>query len=106
MELITLFYIIDEFCKEFEPKWRAERINSGEVQRNKPCRMTLSEILTIIVHFHQSYHRNFKHYYVDYVCKQLRTDFPCLVSCTRFLELMSEVNVPMLAGRSNNCQLH
>lgn len=71
MELVTLFYIIDEFCKDFEPKWRAERINSGQAQRNKPCRLSLSEILTIMVHFHQSHHRNFKHYYLDYVCKHL-----------------------------------
>jgi hypothetical protein len=97
MELVALFYLIDEFCQEFEPQWRAQRVASGLAQRNKPCRMSLSEILTIIVHFHQSHHRNFKHYYLDYVCTQLRPDFPGLVSYTRFLELMSEVNVPMLA---------
>ncbi len=83
-------YLIDEFCQEFEPKWRAQRVASGLAKRNKPCRMSLSEILTIIIHFHQSNHRNFKHYYLDYVCTQLRSDFPRLVSYTRFLELMSE----------------
>jgi hypothetical protein len=97
MELVALFYLIDEFCQDFEPKWRAERIASGLAQRNKPCRMSLSEILTIIVHFHQSHHRNFKHYYTDYVSVSLSSDFPRLVSYTRFLELMSEVNVPMLS---------
>lgn len=96
MELVALFYLIDEFCQEFEPKWRAERIASGLVKRNKPCRMSLSEILTIIIHFHQSHHRNCKHYYLDYVCAQLRSDFPGLVSYTRFLELMSEVTTPMV----------
>lgn len=96
MELVALFYLIDEFCQEFEPKWRAERIASGLVRRNKPYRMSLSEILTIIIHFHQSHHRNFKHYYTDYVRVSLSSDFPKLVSYTRFLELMSEVNVPML----------
>jgi hypothetical protein len=96
MELVALFYLIDEFCQEFEPKWRAERVASGLRQRNRRCRLSLSEILTIIVHFHQSNHRNFKHYYLKYVCTQLCTDFPRLVSYTRFLELMSEVNTPML----------
>ena len=62
MELVPLFYIIDEFCKEFEPKWRAERLRSG-MSRDCSYRLSLSEILTIIVHFHQSHHRNFKHYY-------------------------------------------
>lgn len=96
MELVALFYIIDEFFQEFEPKWRAERISSGLCQRNKPGRLSLSEVLTIIIHFHQSNHRNSKHYYLNHVCTNLRADFPKLVSYTRFLGLMSEVNVPLL----------
>lgn len=96
MELVTLFYLIDEFCVEFEPKWRTSRIASGERQRNKPCRMTLSEILTIIVHFHQSDYRTFKRYYTEHVSIHLASDFPNLVSYNRFLELMSEVNTPLL----------
>lgn len=97
MELVTLFYLIDEFCKEFEPKWRAQRIASGLAQRNKPCRLSLSEILTIIVWFHYSDHRTFKGYYLDVVQGRLQSEFPGLVSYNRFLELMSEVNVPLLA---------
>jgi transposase len=97
MELVALFYLIDEFCKEFEPQWRAERMRSGLLQRNRSYRLSLSEILTITVHFHQSGYRNFKHYYQDYVCRQLRSDFPGLVSYTRFLELMSETTIPMFA---------
>ncbi len=95
MELTALFYIIDEFCKEFEPKWRAEKVSSGLGQRNRACRLSLSEILTIMVHFHQSHHRNFKHYYSDYVRIHLTKDFPKLVSYNRFVEIMSEVTVPM-----------
>jgi hypothetical protein len=50
-----------------------------------------------MVHFHQSHHRNFKHYYLDYVCTQLAGDFPRLVSYNRFVELMSEVTTPIAA---------
>lgn len=96
MELVTLFYLIDEFCKEFEPKWRAERLASGERQRIRPCTMTLTEILTVIVHFHQSDYRTFKRYYNEHVCGHLSADFPRLVSYNRFLELMSEVNTPLV----------
>jgi len=96
MELVALFYLIDEFCKEFEPKWRAQRVSSGLALRNKPCRMSLSEILTIIVHFHQSNHKTFKYYYLNYVCNQLRSDFPELVSYSRFVELIGEVTAPMV----------
>ncbi len=97
MELVALFYLIDEFCKEFEPKWRASRLASGERQRTRYGRMSLSEILTIIVHFHQSNHKTFKYYYINYVRGQLQADFPGLVSYGRFVELMGEVTVPMVA---------
>lgn len=97
MELVALFYLIDEFCKEFEPGWRKQRVVSGLVQRNKSSRMSLSEVLTVIVHFHQSNHKTFKYYYLNYVCVQLRSDFPELVSYSRFVELMGEVTAPMVA---------
>lgn len=97
MDLVALFYLIDEFCQEFEPRWREQRIASGQRQRTKPSRMSLSEILTIIIHFHYSNHRTFKHYYVAYVCGTLASDFPTLVSYHRFLELMSEVTSPLLS---------
>jgi hypothetical protein len=97
MELVALFYLIDEFCQEFEPQWRAQRLASGERQRTKQCRMTLSEVLTIIVHFHQSNHKTFKHYYKGYVCIQLASDFPNLVSYGRFVELIGEVTIPMVS---------
>jgi|ERR1700761_3354362 len=97
MELVALFYLIDEFCKEFEPQWRRQRIVSGMARRNKPCRLSLSEILTIIVWFHWSNHKTFKHYYRGYVCTQLAGDFPNLVSYGRFVELMGEVTTPMVA---------
>ncbi len=96
MELVALFYLIDEFCKEFEPQWRKQRIASGLAQRNKPGAMTLSEVLTVIVHFHQSNHRTFKGYYCDHVTVNLAHDFPRLVSYNRFLELMSQVTTPLV----------
>ena len=33
MELVSLFYLVDEFCKGFEPKWQAHLLGSGTVQR-------------------------------------------------------------------------
>lgn len=97
MDLVTLFYIVDEFCKEFEPKYRSCLLESGESKRVKPSSLSLSEILTIQIHFHQSDHKTFKHYYKNYVCKQLATEFPGLVSYNRFVELMSSTTVPLHA---------
>lgn len=97
MELVTLFYLVDEFCKSFEPKYRAHLLESGETKKVKPSSLSLSEILTITIHFHQSNHKTFKHYYKNYVCGQLASDFPWLVSYGRFVELMGGAVIPLQA---------
>lgn len=95
MELVSLFYLVDEFCKDFEPKWQAHLLSSGTIQRVKPCSLSLSEVLTIVIHFHQSNHKTFKQYYTDYVGRYLAPDFPGLVSYGRFVELMSGASLPL-----------
>ena len=95
MELVSLFYVVDEFCKGFEPKWQAHLVDSGMVQRVKPSSLSLSEVLTIVIHFHQSNHKTFKQYYTDYVSVYLGKDFPGLTSYGRFVELMSGASIPL-----------
>jgi hypothetical protein len=97
MELVALFYLVDEFCKSFEPDWRAQMLVSGERHRRKPSTMSLAEVLTVLIYFHMSNHRTFKHYYTDYVRVHLHSDFPRLVSYGRFVELTSEASIPLLA---------
>jgi len=48
--------------------------------------------MTILIHFHQSNHRNFKAYYLEYVMTH-----PGLVSYNRFIELIPSVIVPLNA---------
>ena len=38
--------------------------------------MVLSEIMTILIHFHQSHYRDFKAYYLLHVCRHLTGAFP------------------------------
>jgi hypothetical protein len=45
-------------------------------------------MMTIIVLFHQSCFRNFKIFYINYVCAHLDKEFPCLISYSRFIGLM------------------
>ena len=55
--------------------------------------MTLSEILTIIIYFHYSKIKTFKDYY-----KMLNPrDYSELVSYNRFIELMQNSIVPLMA---------
>jgi len=50
--------------------------------------MTMSEIITVLIAFHMSHHRDFKNYYKGYIAKFYKSHFPNLLSYTRFLEVM------------------
>ena len=97
MELVTLFYLIDEFCKEYEPAWQQSLLDSGLKQRRSVSRLSLSEILTITIHFHCSGYRMFKWYYEKEIKGNTFASscFPEAVSYTRFLELMAASVVPL-----------
>jgi hypothetical protein len=56
-----------------------------------------SEVMTILIHFHQSHYRTFKAYYTEHVQIHLTSEFPDLVSYQRFVALIPGVMVPMLA---------
>lgn len=97
-EVTEIFYLIDEFSKEFAcnvSNYRLSADNSKK-RRHKPNRISDSEVMTILVAFHLSGMRNLKHYYLFYVCKHLNGDFPRLVSYNRFVELQQRVALPLV----------
>ena len=47
--------------------------------------------MTILIAFHQSNYRTFKHFYLKHVCVYWRAEFPHLVSYSRFVQLKKEV---------------
>ncbi|MDR3118128.1 MAG: hypothetical protein LBU44_01685 [Mediterranea sp.] len=80
------------------------RKDDGKKRGNKPCRLSDSEVMTILISFHLSGMRNLKHYYLFYVCKHLSGDFPRLVSYTRFVELQQRV-LPALVIFLKTCRM-
>lgn len=58
--------------------------------------MSVSEVITIIVMFHADGYRNLKTYYLNYICRFHKKDFPDLVSYNRFVELQSKVLEPLM----------
>lgn len=94
-KLVELFCDVDDFCRVFIPEWERQLISDGTRKRNRSCRMTMSEIMTIIIAFHMSNHRDFKNYYKGYIAKFYRSHFPNLLSYTRFLEVMPKAIVPL-----------
>ena len=51
--------------------------------------------MTIIIAFHMSNHRDFKNFYTGYLARFYKSDFPNLLSYTRFLEVMPSTVIPM-----------
>jgi hypothetical protein len=96
MSLLELFCAVDDFCQAFTPKWQQMLLGQGVRQRRREAKLSLSERMTIIIHFHQSGYRTFKDYYLRHVHTHLRQEFPVLVSYTRFVELMPQTVVPLM----------
>jgi hypothetical protein len=69
----------------------------GQIKRQRRGHLAESEIMTILIHFHQSHYRDFKAFYTRHVLAHLRADFPGLVSYSRFVRLIPTVVVPLAA---------
>jgi hypothetical protein len=93
--LLELFCDVDDFCKVFLPKWQQMQLSSGMLHRRRQRSLCISEIMTILIAFHQSHYRNFKAYYCEQVLTNWRSEFPGLVSYSRFVEYTSSVMIPL-----------
>ena len=95
-KLIELFCVVDDFCQQFLPHFEQQLLNLEGKQRKRPSKMSPSEIMTIVIHFHQSQFRNFKSYYQTILQKSLGPYFPNLLSYNRMVEVMQSVMVPLI----------
>jgi transposase len=95
--LDALFCHVDDFCKKFEAKWHKSLLKYGGIKRVRAKSLCLSEIMTILIAFHQNHYRNFKHFYLEHVHKQWGCAFPGLPSYQRFVEWMPSVLIPLCA---------
>lgn len=93
--LTSLYCLVDEFCQEFFPVWNKFLISHQGKKRCRESQLSPAEIMTIVIHFHQSHYRTFKHYYLCQVHTYLRPYFPRLISYERFVILMKSVMLPL-----------
>ena len=70
---------------------------SNGQQRERAGELHPSEIMTLLIHFHQARYRDFKTYYTCFVQQFLQPEFPKLVSYTRFVQLIPAFVVPLSA---------
>lgn len=95
-EIIELFCLVDDFCKRFQQMCFQKRIEYTKPKlRKRVFRTTLSEVLTILLLFHRSNYRTFKHFYLYHVKTNLKDLFPNLVGYSRFVQLTSDAFFPM-----------
>lgn len=93
--LVELFVAVDDFWIIFRPRWHEHLLASGERQRIRASHLSESEVMTLVILFHQSHYRTFKAFYLEYVCRHLRCEFPHLVSYSRFVTLMQQLGIPL-----------
>lgn len=105
-DIVALFCDTDDFCQGFEPQFKKHLLQDGTIKRQKKGSLCLSEVMTIIVWFHQSGYRTFKDYYIKEVTGHLGWAFPHLVSYNRFVELIPSALFPLccyLRTRKGRC---
>lgn len=95
--LTELFCGIDDFCEEFESECE-DRLLEGEVRkRRRAASLSLSEMMTLLILFHQLRYRQFKCFYIHHVRLWMRKEFPKAPSYARFVELMKRCTLPLVA---------
>ena len=96
-KVTEIYCIADDFCKEYELELNKKALSLSNPSpntpktRNRKGRMSDAEMITILVLFHSTTFRNFKHFYLFYVCREPKEEFPNLLSYTRFVERMPRV---------------
>jgi hypothetical protein len=94
--LTAVFCVVDDFCRVFEPAWNKRLLESNLKSRDKKGRLSLSEIMTILVSFQLSNHRHLKGYYL-FMKKYHSHEFPTLVSYPRFVQIIKSAMIPLVA---------
>jgi hypothetical protein len=74
--LLEMFVHVDDFCQAFQPNLEQHLLGSGTVKRHRERSLSVSEVMTILIHVHQSHYRNIKAYYCEHVLCICAVSFP------------------------------
>ena len=102
MTLLKLFCNVDDFWQAFQPHWRRATLARDGGRRVRATRLSPSEIMTILIHFHQSHYRTFKACYTEYVLGSVDISAALqwvYVKCHHISKTMAE-DSPIPAGMS------
>lgn len=104
MILTQIFYNVDNFCKNLENYMDAKSIPAdvSALLKRKKRRMSLSDIMTVVIYFHHSGYRTFKKYYKE--CGDLKGAFDGVLSYNRFIEILPQILLPLTAFMNLYCK--
>lgn len=91
--ITTVFYLIDNFCQEYE-KWEKSKLLPTNKQRNKSGKLSLSELISIVLFFYLSPCRDFKNYYLYFLPHKYKGYFK-LVGYSRIIQLIPRLIMPL-----------
>ncbi len=89
--LTEIYFYVDEFCKQNSVFLLSLLKENGHCRKTHAFKLTLSEVMTILIYYHCCSYKDFKSYYLQVVCQQLNREFPDLVAYKRFIELIPEL---------------
>lgn len=95
-DLTTLFCSVDDFWKEFRKDWEQRLISDRKTTTGPEPELSISEMMTIVILFHQSNFRTFKHFY-GHICQHFRKYFPKLICYERFVQIKKKLFIPLFA---------
>lgn len=94
MDLTKLYCEVDDYINSIQNKNSYLLVSRRKRCKSNTPRLSLSEMITIVVWYHSSGFKNFKSFYL-YLLSNHKRDFPRLISYTRFIDWMPYLLLPM-----------
>lgn len=95
--ITEIFCDIDDFCKHYLKQRSVYLLPNPDRKRDRKSKMSMSEIMTIIVLFQMSHYRTFKDFYQNCVLGDMKSYFPKVLSYERFVAIKASAMVLLSA---------
>ena len=92
--LTKIFVEVDDFCKAYDQEIVKSRLTDGSNHRKRSSGLSDSELVTIVIAFHQSGYRTLKGFYF-HLLEHYRSLIPGLLSYCRFISLLPRILVTL-----------
>jgi hypothetical protein len=102
MRVLEVCCDVDDVLRSVAPQWKASRLATGK-RRERAGQLCPREVMTMLIHCHQSQDRTVKAYDTEPVQVHLNKECPHLVSSARVVALLPGMVIPLLADLQGRC---